>query len=69
MKQPSSSMAAFRKRQADRAKSRIKRDADIQASLKAGTTLAELGRKYCITMERVRQIGALPIKKLNNTSL
>jgi DNA-directed RNA polymerase sigma subunit (sigma70/sigma32) len=50
-------MAAFQKRQADRAKSRIERDADIRQSLKAGATLADLGRKYQITMERVRQIG------------
>jgi hypothetical protein len=57
MKAPSPSMAAFQKRQADRAKGRIERDADIRASVKAGTTLATLGRKYQITMERVRQIG------------
>jgi hypothetical protein len=57
MKQPSKSMAAFKKRQADRAKQRTERDADIRESFKAGATLAELGRRYLITMERVRQIA------------
>jgi DNA-directed RNA polymerase sigma subunit (sigma70/sigma32) len=60
MKQSSPSMAAFQKRQANRAKIRIARDLDIQASIKAGATLATLGRKYQITMERVRQIGKVP---------
>jgi Mor family transcriptional regulator len=57
MKQPSTSMVAFQKRQADREKQRTERDADIRARFKAGATLHELGRKYQITMERVRQIA------------
>ena len=35
----------------------IDRDADICKSLAAGASLAELGRKYFVTMERIRQIG------------
>jgi DNA-directed RNA polymerase sigma subunit (sigma70/sigma32) len=58
MTQTSPSMVAFLARQDARAKSRIERDADISQSLKAGATLAELGRKYQITMERCRQIHA-----------
>ena len=54
---PSPSMAACQKRQADRVKGRIERDADIRQSLKAGATLADLGRKYQITMDRERQIA------------
>jgi DNA-directed RNA polymerase sigma subunit (sigma70/sigma32) len=43
----------------ERCRRLIERDADIRQSLKAGATLAELGRKYFITRERVRQIGKL----------
>ena len=57
LKQPSPSMVAFQKRQAARAACRVKRDKDIRESFKAGVPLADLGRKYQITMERVRQIG------------
>lgn len=59
VKPPSPSMAAFLKRQATRAKDRKERDADIRQSLGNGATLAELGRKYQITMERVRQIARI----------
>jgi hypothetical protein len=57
MKQPSPSMTAFLKRQADRAKQRMERDADIRESFKAGIPLRELARKYCISWERARQIA------------
>jgi hypothetical protein len=50
-------MAAFQKRQSERAKGRIERDADIRASVRTGVPLRELGRKYMITMERVRPVG------------
>jgi DNA-directed RNA polymerase sigma subunit (sigma70/sigma32) len=35
----------------------LERDADIRQSLAAGASLAELGRKYFVTRERIRQIS------------
>jgi hypothetical protein len=57
MKPQSPSMAAFQKRQAKRAAYRVERDADIRASVKAGVSLHDLGRKWFIGYERARQIA------------
>jgi len=62
MKQPFPSMPAFQKQQAQHFTARAKRNDDIRQSVKAGVPLADLGRKYNITMERVRQIGKTPAK-------
>jgi Mor family transcriptional regulator len=49
--------AAYQARQAERAEYRVKRDCDIVRELRAGVSVARLGRRYQITCERVRQIA------------
>jgi Mor family transcriptional regulator len=57
MKTLSAKQLAFQKRQAARAKARMKRDADIRARVKAGDSIRDLAELYQITPERIRQIG------------
>ena len=49
--------AAYQARQAERAAYRVKRDRDIVREIRAGISVARLGRRYQITRERVRQIA------------
>jgi hypothetical protein len=55
-------MEAYKARQAERAKRFAERNKAIRQGVKDGVPLAELGRKYLIKRQRLKQIANIPSK-------